>query len=271
MKDIPFEVYDFFGYLAPGFLILVALDLAFFGSCGDKHFLLRKDLGIVFGILWVGVAYITGHILAGPSAWVLERMATKKWLRAPSITLFWKTRRGFWSKVFAHYLEQFPEPIRTSLLKKFKKEIRENSDGSSDFEELPLSSSLLDNENKEEQQNAMEILKKAGSALYLQAYGRVQNDALTMARLDRFLVLYGFSRNISFGFGMAVFIILLDYLITGNISGSFVWIGLCCFACIALFFCYLKFLRFWYRILFLAYLYPPQRGGEGIKKDKNRK
>ena len=271
MKDIPFEVYDFFGYLAPGFLILVALDLTFFSSCGEKHFLLRKDLGVVFGILWVGVAYVLGHILAGPSAWVLERLATKKWLRFPGITLFWKTRRGFWSKVFAHYLEQFPEPIRANLLKKFKKEMKESSDGSSEFEELSLGSSLLDNENKEEQQNAMKIVKKAGSALYLHAYGMVQKDELTMAKLDRFLVLYGFSRNISFSFGLAILIILLGYLTQGNISYSFVWMGICCFACVALFFCYLKFFRFWYRILFLAYLYTPQRRGEKIKKDKDKK
>ena len=71
MNRIPFSVYDFFGYLASGFLLIVAVDYVI-----GEQWVLREDLSVVLGLFWIVVAYIIGQIIAGiaatalaPNAW----------------------------------------------------------------------------------------------------------------------------------------------------------------------------------------------------------
>ena len=50
---IPFSVYDFFGYLAVGFLVLVSLDYSSGGG-----WLLKDTIAPIYVLLWVVIAYI---------------------------------------------------------------------------------------------------------------------------------------------------------------------------------------------------------------------
>lgn len=79
MGRFPFSVYDFFGYLACGFLLLVGADYAL-------------DLGIPFGNGWslpegslfVLIAYVAGQVAAGLAAWLLERQFVHRCLGSPN-------------------------------------------------------------------------------------------------------------------------------------------------------------------------------------------
>ena len=86
MKNIPFSFYDFFGYLAPGFLTLAVIDLVFL----NKQ-LYKQDKSVVaFWVILVGGAYLIGQVLAFFSYLVYERLIMKKWLKKPTTNLFLK-------------------------------------------------------------------------------------------------------------------------------------------------------------------------------------
>ena len=72
MNRIPFSVYDFFGYLSTGFLIMVAVDFV----SGSLR-ILGDNPTVALGIVWIVIAYISGQIIANPSAWLLKRMGIK--------------------------------------------------------------------------------------------------------------------------------------------------------------------------------------------------
>src|SRR5258708_15369252 len=60
MDRIPFSVYDIFGCLVPGFLLLVAGDYAL-GSAT----LLHAEPGLLTAFFVAFIAYICGHLIAG--------------------------------------------------------------------------------------------------------------------------------------------------------------------------------------------------------------
>lgn len=226
---------------------------------GSDHFLLQKDLSFALFILWVGVAYVIGHILAVPSAWLLERIVTKRWLKVPSVNLFWRAdRRRYTSFFFGHYWTPLPEQMGQELLDKAKKE----------GYKFPGLDKLL-NEKEPEDREAKKEIKKEARKFYLHAYAKVKKDAAAMTLQDRFLALYGFSRNVSFSFlcvsvAPVICYVLAKLTFLGVFSryaelfraeGIFalVWFLLCFAACVVMFLCYLKFFRMYYRELFFAY------------------
>jgi hypothetical protein len=113
MGRIPFSVYDFFGYLASGFLFLVSVDY-FVG----KQWILDKEFSITLSLVGVVLAYVIGHIIANPSAWLLERIVVGKYLRYPSKNLLRKRPRVRSAKLFPGYYTPLPPIIRNKILKK---------------------------------------------------------------------------------------------------------------------------------------------------------
>jgi hypothetical protein len=95
MNKIPFSIYDFFGYLASGFLVLMAVDYV-----SARDWLIGGQLSTVLGIFWIVISYILGQILAGPSAWLLERIIVGKWLQRPNVNLFRDPPRKWWVRFF---------------------------------------------------------------------------------------------------------------------------------------------------------------------------
>lgn len=79
MGNIPFSVYDFFGYLGAGTVTLFA---GFFAAYGFDAF--KIDLNLTQMNLLVIAAYITGHVIAAISSFVLERRLTRKHIGSPS-------------------------------------------------------------------------------------------------------------------------------------------------------------------------------------------
>jgi hypothetical protein len=117
VSRIPFGVYDFFGYLASGFLVLAALDLVFTGGS-----VLKSDMQLLTGLFWLVVAYVTGHIVANISSFLLERLLVQRLLGRPYQVLFEVPARKQWTRVFAGYHEPLPQETRERVLKRLARE-----------------------------------------------------------------------------------------------------------------------------------------------------
>src|SRR5690349_20651672 len=108
---IPFSPYDFFGYLANGFLILCAFEYAFFGTC-----LAEKDWKVGPTVLYLVLAYIIGHIVANVSSYLLEHVVVRRGLRSPEETLFEPQQKTWRSLFFPIFYQPFPTETQRRVL-----------------------------------------------------------------------------------------------------------------------------------------------------------
>lgn len=79
-KEFPFTDYDFYGYLASGFVGLFAADYVLTGGA----IMLRDHWTFVQGVLAFAVAYALGQVLASPSSIFIEHMIARRWLSPPT-------------------------------------------------------------------------------------------------------------------------------------------------------------------------------------------
>lgn len=112
MLKIPFSVYDFFGYLASGFLVCVGADYIV-----GKHWLLRDDVPLAEAAFWVVAAYIAGHIIATPASWLYERILVGKVLGRPNANLMARNS-SWWRCVFPGYFTPLPEQLQERIREK---------------------------------------------------------------------------------------------------------------------------------------------------------
>ena len=227
MSRIPFSVYDFFGYLVPGFLFVAVMDFALVGTIAGERWVLRDDLGVVYGLTWTVVAYIIGHVLSSPSEWLLQEKIVRNWLKSPAINLFNDhQRKSGRFLLFSGYYKPLPSPIRKRILEKAK----------------------------------AEGINETGEALFYHAWGKVKKDQDAMARLYIFLYLYGFSRNVSFACALASLVIVAGCLVEGS-WGNLIWAFVSLFAAVGMLYRYLKFYRLYSVDVFIVYdEMPPQEG-----------
>jgi len=219
MNRIPFSVYDFFGYLASGFLFMVAVDYVI-----GKQWVLRDELSVVLGLFWIVVAYIIGQILAGTSAWLLERLIVGKWLMRPYTNLLRDSPKIWWAKLFPGYFTPFPVAIRNRVKEKAK------ADG----------------------------VTETGEAVFLHVFGEVKADEAAMARLNIFLNLYGFCRNISFTCLLVALVIVVGSWIEGTWD-KLPWFFVSIVGSVGMFYRYLKFFRQYSYELFITYAALPSK------------
>jgi len=217
MNRIPFSVYDFFGYLASGFLLIVAVDYVI-----GEQWVLREDLSVVLGLFWIVVAYIIGQIIAGLAAWLLERNIIGKWLGWPSTNLFTDTPKKWWAKLFPGYFTALPIVIRNRVIEKAR------SEG----------------------------ITETGQTLFIHAFGKVKTDENTIARLNTFLNLYGFCRNISFVGILVALVLLIGSWSEGNVY-RLLLAFIAILGSLGMFYRYLKFFRQYAYELLVTYVSLP--------------
>ncbi len=212
---IPFDAYDFFGYLASGLLVIAGMELTF----GFPQ-VLGKDLKAVDYAILALATYVAGQIIATPAKALLEDVIVDKILGRPSVNLLRDKGSTAWRLIFPGFYKPLPDERR--------KKIREKAHA--------------------------EGCAGTGEALFLHIrYSPAvrTNDALLM-RLNSFLNKYGFARNLAFTclvLSLALFVRaaiytnppLLKYAIVAGVSG------------IALFYRYLKFFRQYSYELFNTY------------------
>lgn len=161
IKNIPFDPYDFFGYLTSGLVVIVGMDLVL----GFPD-IIGKDIKVVEGALLVIAIYVIGQIIATPAKALLEDGLIGKVLGRPSVNLFKQRKLSFRSFLFPGYYVPFPKETREKILTKAQGEgVKENG------EDL--------------------FLHVRYSPVVLQ-------DQKLMEKLNSFLNKYGFNRNLSF-------------------------------------------------------------------------
>lgn len=92
-----------------------------------------------------------------------------------------------------------------------------------------------------------------GRALFLHAHSVVKRDEATQARLNSFLNLYGFGRNISMA-AILAFIVLLADMVFGTVrDNEWVWLLAAMIAAVGMFYRYLKFFKHYTMEVLVSY------------------
>jgi hypothetical protein len=225
MEKFPFNIYDFFAYLASGFIVLAAIDFAF-----DLGWLFIKEIGIPLIVFGVVAAYVVGHVNASLAGYFIETLIVRKLLHLPEIILFedyplqgWATRtRRF---VFSGFYRPLTEETRSRVLLKAEK--------------------ILGSPVK-------------GRALFFHCHPIVKQNEVANKRLEIFLNLYGFCRNVSMACVLAIPILLVgafdEWRVYSKVTPARLWWAVAAAACaIGMFFRYLKFFRLYTHEVYVNY------------------
>ena len=214
---IPFSVYDFFAYLATGFVVLVAVDFAL-----DLGWTAKEKLPPGMVVFVTIGAYVLGHIVANLSSYFLEHQFLRGVLRSPEETLFGAERRTPWRRLFPIFYKPFPEETQRRILEKAK----------------------------------AAGIEKPGRGLFFHCHALVKRDQATLERLNTFLNLYGFCRNVCAASLIAAAILLFAafaYPDRASHTQKLAWAIVAVGASIGLFYRYLKFFKHYTEEVYRSY------------------
>ena len=161
VSRLPFDLYDFFGYLASGLLVLIGMQLVL----GFPQ-VLGQDFHPVDTTALLLAIYVAGHIIAGPAKALLEDGLVDKVLMRPSVNLFRTQKPRLRSTLFPGFYKQLPSSVQRKVLAHAKR-----ADITAPGEQLFLHARYHPN--------------------------TLANEKL-MAKLHSFLSQYGFARNMAF-------------------------------------------------------------------------
>jgi hypothetical protein len=223
MTKLPFSIYDFFGYLSCGFLLLAAVDYTF-----NDGTLLRQKLdgfsAVVF--FWILLIYIIGHIIANVASWLFENGMIRKVLGPSEEAVFRSTRHATgWGRIFPGYYGPLPKEIRERVLAKA---------------------------------NERAGITTPGRGLFLHCHSIVKRDQVTLERLSNFINAYGFCRNVSLTAIVSALIVLIPVLsaLGHHLAvprNNLLWAGLGVVVSVGMFYRYLKFFRLYTFEVFVSY------------------
>lgn len=215
MDKIPFDPYDFFGYLASGLLVLVAMQMLL----GFPQ-VLGSGLSLLDSALLLLAVYVAGQIVATPAKAILEDLVVDKILGPPSINLLAEKKPRVKALLFPGYYKSLPEATRRKVLEKAVSEGVSLS-GEELFSYVRYSRQVITNTN-------------------------------LSASLSTFLSRYGFSRNLAFTSVTVGVVFLCKGLLVGN-HNLLKYAAAAIIAGVLLFYRYLKFIRQYSYELFSVY------------------
>lgn len=180
MDRIPFNPYDFFGYLASGFLALVGMQFIIgFPS------IIGHEFKVIDGIMLLLAVYVTGQILATPAKAILEDFMVGRLLGRPDALLLKVSRpmiRGF---LFPNFYRPLPAKTYSDFLRKLESDGVQDKDGEDLF-------------------------------LHVRFSSIIRNDEKLMGRLTGFLNQYGFNRNLAFTSLIVGLALIVKWRLTGD-------------------------------------------------------
>lgn len=217
LEKFPFTSYDFWAYLASGFLLLAGIDIV-----AGTGFLQQQTWTWPQTSIAVAAAYVAGHLTASLSSVVFERGLVGHVLGHPRDILFGRTRVWRWVRwCLASYYTALPDTAQKAALAKGK----------------------------------MVGVEEPGETLFWPAFTAAKESKKAFERIENFLNLYGFARNIAL-------VAFLDAALLGwsyNFHGAPPLHGnlalLCLLAGIGMTFRYLKFFRHYAEEVFTSYAY----------------
>lgn len=221
MDKIPFSVYDFFGYLSSGFLVIYTVDYLY-----NKSALVNNSSSIINIIFFIVVTYILGHLMAHSSKALLEDFFLRKVIKSPEVHMFTKKYFSkFWSSLFPGNFKELPGSTQNRVLE------RARSAGVD----------IVSNEIS------------AYRGLFFHCHALVKKDGPTMQRLNTFLNLYGFCRNISVTLLSISALLLVNFLFDMSNTGYCVLSAVSFLSAYGMLLRYLKFFRHYTAEVFMSY------------------
>jgi len=215
MNQIPFSIYDFFGYLASGAVVLAGFLAAFFG---DQAF--QSSPTILVGFLLIIVIYALGQVIANLAGDLIERRIVREGLGPPTEVLFGRrlpSKRE--ARFFGGYFKQLSPGVR--------KQVGERA-GDRQGDDLFYHCHARMKSNPA-------VMGRLDT--FLNLYGFSRNTGLAMLIAAVCLAIG----------------IVLGSAETGPVAGPGWWLALALLAAIGLFYRYLKFYRHYAVELFTSY------------------
>lgn len=172
-KLLRFSDYDVFAYLASGFAALAGWDLLF-----ATGYVIGAQWSVSSGTITIVAAYVIGQIIASPAAWLIERQLVRRALGHPTAMLMRTEPLSGWRKWASHIaLAEYYRPLETAVADSLRAFMTTKGISS-------------------------------GEGVFWQAFPIAKSSPMATARMDAFLRLYGFCRNIAFvafatGLGLA--------------------------------------------------------------------
>src|SRR5918999_528855 len=221
-----FSDYDVFAYIASGLAALVIWDIVF-----STRFVLNAEWTVASGTLTIAAAYIVGQILAAPSGWLLERRFVHHVLLRPSLILMNDRKLGWRRLLKKTLLQDYYTPLDAGLQRKVR-----------------------------ERAATDRRVEVAGEALFWCAFPIAKKDANAYARMESFLKLYGFCRNMAFVGLTGACVIATDAALewarlgwSDHVGQQFRWALLALLVGLGMLHRYLKFFCFYNIEVFVAY------------------
>lgn len=213
MKDLPFSVYDFFAYLASGFVVLLIGGYAF-----GIDALPEKDASSVVLLVWIVAAYVTGHVVAHLSGSVIENDLVRRRLGFDAV--FFASALGWRRRLFHAYFKPLPPRVMERVLTR---------------------SQMLPD-----------------ASLFFHCWAVAKRDLVAFGRMNTFLNLYGFARNIAMACALGVAMLavgaLRPFFAGGAPDTTKQWLIVPVVAIgLVMFYRYLKFFRLYAVELYVTY------------------
>jgi len=169
-----FSDYDVFAYLATGLAALLVADL----SCGST-FVVGATWTVASAAITLVGAYVLGQIIASPAAWIVQEWVTNRVLFRPTEILMGSRRLNGWRRalkrtVLGSYYSPLNEWVQADLRVAARNKCGRDV---------------------------------SGESLFWVAFPVARVDEIAYARMESFLRLYGFCRNLTFvaGCGALIF------------------------------------------------------------------
>jgi hypothetical protein len=180
MKELPFDPYDFFGYLASGlvFIVTAQLTVGFPKVIGAE----LKPFDMAVTIL---ATYVAGQIIAGPSKLFYEDILVHKVLGSPTRNLLREHGHPRFRKVFHGFYKPLPAVIRTKIHGKIEAMGVDAADSEGIFLSIRYAPEVISSEQ-------------------------------LIGKIDSFRNMYGFNRNVSFSLIASGLCLALTGIVEGN-------------------------------------------------------
>lgn len=204
-NKIPFTSYDFWAYLSAGFALLFALD-----TVSGQHLVMRDSWTVVQSVIAITVAYVIGHLVAGASSLIFERWLVGGMLGNPRDNLLGQYKAHKWlRRCLPGYFKQLPDETKNALSDRAKK--------------LGPASTT--------------------EGMFSAAHVSARAAPPVASRLDNFLNIYGFCRNVALVGLLDASIFYWSYLQKGGPHEHLLWARLSLLIGFGMLVRYLKFYR----------------------------
>jgi hypothetical protein len=221
MNNLPLTVYEFLVYIGTGALLLAITSLAW-----GYAWIPAGAVAIPTAALWIISAYVTGHVVAHLSGYLIEDQLVRRWFDPVAAPALWRDAVATgWERCFPSFFRPLPTETRQRVTAEATR------------------------------RNAC----TTGRALFLHCFATVKKDAVAFGRMTAFINQYGFCRSVSLiGLLAAVLLATRPLVTTVPLAPNYTGVNAAAIigslvVAIIMFYRYLKFYRLYSHEVFTTY------------------